>query len=625
MNDNARAFDIRPILRIVRDGKWLLLVGALFGVTLFAVYAFVIATPVYRATATVILDTRSTELIDIGAVVTGLSGETAEINTEVEVLRGRALLGQVVDNLSLQDDPEFNAALSPDPLVARIKQTIRNTLPGMPAQPDRPDGWEREATISALQSHVTVQAVPSSFVFRISAQSGDPQKAALIADAVATAYIDGQIAQKAAAVDNATAALSGRVDELRSALADAETRLADLSAVQDALTPDDFIGLDWSLSDTRQQLSNVEQEIEALPADADASLANNRRDALASDEADLLRQADALAIAERQIDQAWREVEVTRAIYEDFLTRLKETAVQREMIQPDSRILSAAVAPATHAEPRRMQTVTMGLILGLAVAGGVVLLREGMVTTFRTRAEVETATGLRVLATLPEIPGASGREMLRTLAERPLSHEAESIRMLRTALSSDPGGPLPGVILFASALPDEGKTTAAAALAQNLAAVGLSVALVETDLRRRAFATFFGSGQGIGLVSVIQGEAGVETAMTSAEPYGFDVLAGVTGSQSGLPDLLASDRFDDVMAVLRTGYDVVLIDSTPLLTAPDARIIGRHAEAVIFCLRWNATTRDEAHAALRVLDGIGLRPPGIVLTRVTPSRQGRLI
>jgi Mrp family chromosome partitioning ATPase len=272
-----------------------------------------------------------------------------------------------------------------------------------------------------------------------------------------------------------------------------------------------------------------------------------------------------------------------------------------------------------------MQTVTMGLILGLAAAGGVILLREGMVSTFRSRAEVEAATGLRVLATMPDIAGATGRDMLRSLAEHPLSPEAESIRMLRTALSSEPGGPLPGVILFASARPDEGKTTAAAALAQNLAAVGLSVALVETDLRRRAFATFFGPGQGVGLVSVIQGEAGIEEAMTSAEPYGFDVLAGVTGSQSGLPDLLASDRFDDVMAVLRTGYDVVLLDSTPLLTAPDARIIGRHAEAVIYCLRWNSTTRDEARAALRVLDGIGLRQPGILLTRVDPGRPGRLI
>jgi Mrp family chromosome partitioning ATPase len=197
--------------------------------------------------------------------------------------------------------------------------------------------------------------------------------------------------------------------------------------------------------------------------------------------------------------------------------------------------------------------------------------------------------------------------------------------MLRTALASDPGAPLPGVILFASALPGEGKTTAAAALAQNLAAVGLTVALVETDLRRHAFTTFFGPDRGNGLVSVILGETGVEEAVSAAEPYGFDVLHGITGGQSGLPDLLASDRFDDVMAVLRTGYDVVLLDTTPLLTAPDARIVGRHAEAVVFCVRWNATSRDEVRAALRVIDGIGLRPPGIVLTRVADMPRGRLI
>jgi Mrp family chromosome partitioning ATPase len=267
----------------------------------------------------------------------------------------------------------------------------------------------------------------------------------------------------------------------------------------------------------------------------------------------------------------------------------------------------------------------MGLVFGLIAAGGVILLREGMVTTFRSIDEVETATGLRVIATLPDLPGDNGRDILRSLAERPLSPEAESIRMLRTALALDPGGPVPGVILLTSAGPDEGKTTVGAVLAQNLAAVGLSVVLVETDLRRHAFATFFGPGHPAGLVSVIGAETGVEEAVFTADPYGFDVLMGATGTQAGLPDLLASDRFDDVMAILRTGYDVVLIDTTPLLTAPDARIIGRHAEAVLFCLRWNATTRDSARNALRLIDGIGARAPAIVLTRVTDRAKARLI
>jgi uncharacterized protein involved in exopolysaccharide biosynthesis/Mrp family chromosome partitioning ATPase len=625
VDEPARSFDIRPILRLVRDGKWLLLAGALIGAILFGLQAFILSSPVYRATAVVILDTRSGQLLDVNAVVTGLSGETAEINTEIEVLKGRALLGHVVDSLNLVNDPEFNAALVPDPWTQRLKDRLRAALPGVAPRPPRAEGWDREATISALQSRVAVQAVPSSFVFRVTVDSGDPQKAAFLANAITRAYIDGQVTQKAAAIDAATAALSSRVGELEAALADAEAKLNDLSSAQDALTPDDLIGLDSALTETRDALAEVEGQIATLPAGADSRAIMARRDALAADEIALLQQADDLAIAERQIDQAWREVEVTRAIYEDFLTRLKETAVQREMIQPDSHMLSAAVAPSVHDQPRRMQSVSMGMILGLVVAGAVLIAREGMVTTFRSVAEVEAVTGLRVLARLPEIPGDSGRDVLRSLAERPLSPEVEAIRMLRTALASDPGAPLPGVILFASALPGEGKTTAAAALAQNLAAVGLTVALVETDLRRHAFTTFFGADRGNGLVSVILGETGVEEAVSAAEPYGFDVLHGITGVQSGLPDLLASDRFDDVMAVLRTGYDVVLLDTTPLLTAPDARIVGRHAEAVVFCVRWNATSRDEVRAALRVIDGIGLRPPGIVLTRVADMPQGRLI
>jgi succinoglycan biosynthesis transport protein ExoP len=625
MDGGTRSFDIRPILRLVWDGRWLLFAGALIGMTVFGFQTFVLAEPQYRATAMVILDMRARQIVDEGAVVTGPSGETAEINTEVEVLRGRELLGHVVDALDLAADPEFNTALAPDPWTIRLKRTLWDAIPGAAERPARPDGWEREATIDALQNRVMVQAVPASFVFRVTATSTDPVKAARIADRITQAYIEGQIAQKAAAIDVATAALAGRVGELERALAASEGRLAELKMTQDALSPDDLIGLERTLRETRAAIARTEDEI-ATPLDqGDALAVIGRRDALVADEAALIERAVALSAAERQIDQALREVEVTRAIYEDFLTRLKETTVEREMIQPDSRILSQAVPPAVHATPRRSQTVTMGLVLGLLTAAAFLLLREGLTPTFRTAEEVEAATGLRVLASLPEMPGDTGRDILRGIAETPLSPGAEAVRLLRTSLSVEPGGPLPRVIMLTSALPDEGKTNVTAVLAQNLATVGLSVVVVETDLRRRAFVPFFGQAPRGGIVSVITGEAGIDDTIHTAEPWGFDVLAGITGTQAGLPDLLASDRFDDIMAVLRRDYDVVLIDTTPLLTAPDARIIGRHAETVLFCLRWNRTTRDEVRRALRVLDAIGPQPPGVVLTRVTDRPRGRLI
>jgi succinoglycan biosynthesis transport protein ExoP len=625
MDDGAKSFDIRPILRLIREGKWILLAGALLGMAAFGFQTFAMAVPQYRATAVVILDMRSRQIVDESAVVTGLSGETAEINTEVEVLRGRELLGRVVDELDLVTDPEFNAALVPDPWTVRLKQAVRAAIPGAPDRPPRPEGWAREATINALQARVAIQAVPSSFVFRITATSADPAKAAVIADEVAKAYVAGQVAQKAMAIDAATEALSGRVAELEAALAESEGRLSDLTMAQDALTTDDLIGLEQSLTETRAATAKAETGIALPPLETVGPAAVGRRDALIADEAALLERAAALAAAERRIDQARREVEVTRAIYEDFLTRLKETTVQREMIQPDSRILSHAVVPAVHASPRRSQTVTMGLVLGLITAGAALLMREGMTPTFRNPEEIEVATGLRVLASLPEMPGDTGRDVLRGLAELPLSPAAEAVRLLRTSLSVEPGGPLPRVIMVTSALPNEGKTTVTAVLAQNLAAVGLSVVLVETDLRRRTFADFFGPAAAGGVVSVITGEVGIEDAVFTAEPWGFDVLAGITGTQSGLPDLLASDRFDDAMAILRADYDVVLIDTTPLLTAPDARIVGRHAEAVLHCLRWNATTRDEARKALRLLDGIGSQAPAIALTRVAERLHRRLV
>jgi polysaccharide biosynthesis transport protein len=170
MASDQKAFDLQPLLRLLWRGRFILLLGALIGTAGFGYYALIVAKPVYRATTIVILETRTGEIADIQAVLTGLTGELPEINTEIEVLRGRMLMGQVVDILNLTADPEFNGALVPDGWQIRIKHRLRSWIMAEDPAPRRLE-WEREAAINALISHVSVSAVPSSFVFRITAQS----------------------------------------------------------------------------------------------------------------------------------------------------------------------------------------------------------------------------------------------------------------------------------------------------------------------------------------------------------------------------------------------------------------------------------------------------------------------
>jgi polysaccharide biosynthesis transport protein len=569
MGKDPRALDLQPLWRMLWRGRFVLVLSALIGTLLFGYHAFFGATPVYRATTVVILETRLEQIADIQAVVSGLTGAETEINTEMEVLRGRVLMGQVVDALDLTADPEFNKALVADGWRTRVKHWLRAAITGSEREPPGP-GWTREAAIDALLSQVTVAAVPSSFVFRITAESRDPAKAALISDTIAETYMAGQVAQKEAATNAAITALTGRVDELASELEAAETRLSAFASSNN-VTPG------------AAQAGNTAAEIGQTL---------------------------------RQLTQYEREAEATRDLYREFLGKLKETTAQLGMIRPDSRILSAAVVPNYHSEPRRAQLITMGFIFGLLAGLGLLLLRETLVTTYRRGRDLAAATGLPVLGEVPDVPVSGRAGVLLYLAERPTSTAAEAVRGVRTSLVEPGAGAAPKVILCASALPDEGKTTLAVAMAQNLVAMGKAVVLVDADLRCSPFEEIFGTGTGKGLMAVVAGDAVIEEALFTAQPYGFDVLMGMPGGVPGVPDVLSSDRFADLIALLRDTYDAVIIDSPPVLMVPDARIVGRLADRVVFAVRAGQTTRGQVADGVRLFAEAGNSPVSLVLTRV---------
>ncbi len=568
MATDQRSLDLHPLRRLLWHGRFIIFLGALIGTISFGYYALFVADPVYRATTVVILETRTGEIADIDAVLTELSGELPEINTEIEVLRGRALMGQVVDILDLTKDPEFNGALVPDGWQTRIKHRLRSLI--MAQDPPPPTlTWEREAAINALISHVSITAVPASFVFRITAESSAPEKAALIADTVARAYMDGQIARKEAVTRDALTVLKARVDQLGLELAEAESRLSAFASSHN-VTP--------GAAQTGNTAGQIGQTL-------------------------------------RELTQYEREAEATRDLYRDFLGRMKETEALLGMIRPDSRVLSAAVVPNYHVEPRRVQLITMGLIFGLVGALAMILLREAMANTYRQPADLAANLRLPVLGQMPDVPAKGRAGVVLHLAERPTSPAAEAVRGVRTSLLGSGAGTLPKVILCTAAKQDEGTTTLSVALAQNIAAMGKSVVLVDADLRQSAMDEVFGAGTGKGLMSVLSGDAVIEDALFTAQPYGFDVLFGMIGGFPGVPDTLSSDRFADLVALMRDTYDVVIIDAPPALLVPDARILARLADHVVFAVRACSTTRTEAAEALKAFREIPHLPVALVLTR----------
>ncbi len=598
------AFD--AVVAVLWRGKLWLLACALAAATLGLAYATWGATPLYTATSVVMLETREEQIVDLDSVIGGLSGDASAVNSEVEVLRSRGLMGKVVDDLNLTQDADFNSILRPPSRIAQIKALIRGAEPVAMTQTQI-----RDSAINRLLTMTDIRAVPNSLVFRIRVTSPAPAKAARIADTIAALYVRNQLDVKFDATEQATAWLTTRVTDLQSELEAAEARVTAFNAGTALISIEALGALERQLKDLRERSA-------ALAAGAETARGAQQLAVLAQSQAALEAQiagqnADLIAL-----QQLTREAEATRLLYEHFLTRLKETSAQQGIHQADSRILSQAVVPTAPSSPDRKLIVLMSLMAGLVLGSGVLMAREMLDTSFRSAQGLEDATGLRVLGQVPLFPVKGRRAMVSYLAEKPASAAAEAIRNLRTSVLLANADTPPQVILSTSSLPGEGKTTNALALAQNLVGMGKSVVLVEGDIRRARLGPHLGLPQSDGLGQVLSGDVALEDALQSVPHLGLHVLSGMQAGTNAA-DVFASPAFHDVIHALRRRFDVILIDSPPVLVVPDARILAQAADTVLFTVRWNHTTRAQLDEAMRLFETAGQRVSGLILSQIDPK------
>lgn len=273
------------------------------------------------------------------------------------------------------------------------------------------------------------------------------------------------------------------------------------------------------------------------------------------------------------------------------------------------RDATAAEAPSS---PNLKLNVALGLFVGLALGVAIAVLREVLNTRVRSDADVSRVTDTSVIGTIPDDPEAPEHPLI--VQSSPHSQRSEAFRRLRTNLQFLDIADRPQSIVITSSLPGEGKSTTSINVAITLADAGTRVALIDADLRRPSVAKYMGLEGKVGLTTVLIGRASVEDVI---QPWGNGFLHVLPAGQipPNPSELLGSLAMAHLLEKLTSQYDVVIIDTAPLLPVTDAAILSKLTGGALLVVGADKLHRNQLAESVGALETVGARILGIVVNR----------
>lgn len=269
--------------------------------------------------------------------------------------------------------------------------------------------------------------------------------------------------------------------------------------------------------------------------------------------------------------------------------------------------------PPEQVAPRPLRNLALSLILGLLIGFGLALLRDRVDTTVKSERDVKDVTDATVIGGIPFDTSASATPLI--IQADPHSLRAEAFRVVRTNLQFVDVSGHPRVFAISSSLPGEGKTTTAANLALTMAAQGSSVCVIEGDLRRAKLSEYMGMESGVGLTSVLIGEAQLADVLQPLADTTTTLLA--AGPVPPNPsELLGSPAMQTLLAELRSMFDYVIIDTPPLLPVTDAAVVSKLVDGMVLTVGAGIVRREHLTRSLEILDTVEARLLGILVNRV---------
>ncbi|HMM44348.1 MAG TPA: polysaccharide biosynthesis tyrosine autokinase [Candidatus Macondimonas sp.] len=498
----------------------------------------------------------------------------------------------------------------------------------------------RLKTIETLRERLAIsEQGKGTGILQLSLEGENPAEIAGILNDIARTYLRQNVERRSAQAEESLRFLDDQLPKLKAELESAEEAFNAFRKKNESLDLSvETQGLLRRIVEVETEISNLQlkrtQMGQSFASQHPTMIGiGNQIGELMSVKRELESRASNLPDTQQEILRLQREVEVKSALYTGLLNKAQELRIIRAGTLGNVRIIDEAAIPEQPIKPRKSLIVLLSLLLGLFAGVVAVFLQRSLRRGVVDSRQLETELGLTVYASVPysgknrrlvrEATRAGDTRMPVLAREAPQDMAVESLRSLATAMHFALLEKGSNVVAVTSSAPESGKTFLCANLAHLLGESGQRVLLIDGDLRRGRLHQLTGSERQPGLSEVLTRRATLDGAVRPLVAGKVDLLT--TGQlPPNSSELLMSKGFSELIQSVRQWYDVILIDSPPVLAVADAGVIATHAGAVFLVVRAVRQTLDEVDATIRQLRNYQVQVTGAVFNAYDPKGQSSL-
>ncbi|MDY8183648.1 polysaccharide biosynthesis tyrosine autokinase [Escherichia coli] len=462
----------------------------------------------------------------------------------------------------------------------------------------------------------------------------DPVLIKKILNSISENYLAQNIARQAAQDQKSLEFLNQQLPKVRSDLDNAEDRLnayrrqndsVDLSLEAKSVL-DQIVNVDNQLNELTFRESEISQLYTKEHPTYKALL--EKRKTLQDEKGKLNKRVSSMPETQQEILRLSRDVESGRAVYMQLLNRQQELNIAKSSAIGNVRIIDSAVTQPKPVKPKKVLIVIVGLVLGGFVSIGFVLFRVFLRRGIESPEQLEEL-GINVYASIPVAEAVAEKALQKSSWKRksveeyssflaidnPADLAIEAIRGLRTSLHFAMMEARNNVLMISGASPNAGKTFVSTNLAAVIAQTGKKVLLIDTDMRKGYTHRLFNVSNDNGLSDVLSGKIKIENAVKPVKDIGLDFIS--RGMVPPNPaELLMHRRFGELIEWASKNYEIIVLDTPPILAVTDAAVIGNYAGTTLLVARFEQNTVKEIEVSFKRFDQSGVAVKGCILNGV---------